>query len=334
MSLPPLSHAESPNPIQIGLKIIGLLVMISVILYILTITGTIKCGSAPFFCDIYYGIQGNPRVLIAYGDDGLGDPDKLQMIFQDRVKGLGIPVSKQHIRNLGPGNITNYDLVIVTRARTMSTEKIKMFIDYGIFGGKLVWTGDAGTELAKDEKGSFLYKDEDPDLVSEGEQPHELVNPWARKLNNEIVSLDKFLGINFVKNYCEIGSCSSKQNIVGIINPLDNDHGLIRGISTSLVLKIYDESGFSVVSPSSSGVSTIVLVTDIGSKISKDEITIGPSLPLIVTSSKSKLLGMNLGENVAYYSMPLEYYFDPNLKEEFGYYFVEQLYYYMFYGVN
>ncbi len=114
-------------------RILALLVLVFVLLYILTWTNTLKCERIPGWCNIYYSVKGKPKVLIAYGDYGLGNPDLLSDILAN-PEYVGVRPTMLHIDHINPGNLKEFDLVIVERARKMSTEKVKMFIDYANTG--------------------------------------------------------------------------------------------------------------------------------------------------------------------------------------------------------
>jgi len=319
---------------KIFVRITILFVLLFILLFLLTFTGTVKCSVLPFWCDLYYSIKGHPRVAIIYGDDGLGDPIALQQIFSDRTKlALGAQVTAIHLNNINPGNLKFYELVIVTRAKTMSTDKMKMFIDFAIQGGKLIWTGDAGTKLEAPgiEKGDFLYADEDEES---GSNEHKLINPWARKLEGRVVKLNELLGVNFEGTYCEITNCNLGSIYdVGNLTALDRMHPLVRGIKDNLKLRVEAGKDFAIVSNNVSAATFNAMVLDLGANLIREGKNYGKSQPFIVVAGKSQILGYNIGENIAYYAMPLEYFVNPSLPEENRYYsFIENVYYGMIYG--
>jgi len=91
--------------IDLGIKFIGIVVMIIVILFILTWGGLVKCNQIPMWCDVYEGVMGSPRVLIIHGDSGLGEPQLLKSILQD-PEGVGVnAVDITHIDRISLGNL-------------------------------------------------------------------------------------------------------------------------------------------------------------------------------------------------------------------------------------
>ncbi len=297
-------------------KILIVLVLIGVLLYILTFTGTIKCKTVPGWCNIYYSVKGKPTVAIVHGDNGLGDPFLLQQLLQN-PEHAGISARTIPIETISLGNLKDYELVIVDRARKMSAEQMKMFIDYANSGGNLVWTGDAGAELENEE--NYLYEDERFD----GNQQHVIIGPWSRKFNNKMVLLDKTLSVQFKENYCNIGNQSAcleeQENCAGKLITVDSDHPLTRALRPELTLCFYGKNGPALVEPTNTGLSKTLLSVDFGSNVNVDGENIGRTLPVIISSSELSFLGLNVGENVFYYAIPPELLSDSRLSDEHRY---------------
>ncbi len=124
--------------------LIALAVLILALLLIATKTGLVSCSSlGQGYCDVYYSVVGKPTVLIIRGDEGMGSPDALARMIEDQHQ---LPVQKLRVDQISKGNIEDYSLIVVERAREIPTEKLKVFNDY-LFEdmGRLVWVGDAGT---------------------------------------------------------------------------------------------------------------------------------------------------------------------------------------------
>jgi hypothetical protein len=287
---------------DIAFKLVGIIILVLVLLFILTWAGFVKCSQIPFWCDVYETALGSPRVLIVHGNEGLGNPEELRELLLDPRR-VGVnSVDLMNIERLSLGNLTRYKLVIVEKAKKMSIEQLSMFIDYvNIYGGRLVWVGDAGTEGSNDEL---------EDLVDVEKLKSILDNPWARakekETEYEVVNFDEFLGLRFVGNYCEEFNCASKNFSAGIINPeITNSHPLIYGSHPALELRIDPKRDFSLVSqfPNISN-SSIVLSLDMGSAKEGLENSFPRYVPIISVSG--------VGEKVAYYAYPLEYFCEDN----------------------
>lgn len=271
--------------------------LVLVILFVATWGGLIKCGSIPYFCDLYDLVLGSPRVAIVFGDSGLGNPEKLRelLLSPDTVNAQSVDLV--HIDRVSQGNLKNYKLVIVEKARVLSFDQMKMFVDYVSGGGRLVWIGDAGVETIEDEQKNYNDVNELKGLVT---------NPWVRIKETvgeyEPLYFDEFLGLRYISNFCEEKPCNTNPFSVGAIKtePTGN-HTLIYGLSPILGLKVAKDRDFAIVKqfPNSSN-SNIVLTLDFGGSLIGESGNLGKSFPLIVSSG--------VGERVAYYAYPPEYY--------------------------
>ena len=108
-------------------------------------------------------------------------------------------------------------------------------MEYVDGGGKLVWTGDAGTQLTEDD--NALYDDE----KTQG-KPHKLLGPWARKDGDQIVDFGEFLSAKYERNYCDIMRClGDTKTLAGTLVPLSRDHPLVFGLRTDLPLYVFEK---------------------------------------------------------------------------------------------
>ncbi|MBT7241282.1 MAG: hypothetical protein HN878_02215, partial [Candidatus Diapherotrites archaeon] len=124
-------------------------------------------------------------------------------------------------------------------------------------------------------------------------------------------------GLKFIDNYCEEVDCADKSFHVGVLNSENTgEHPLIYGATQVLNFKISKEHDFSIVQqfPNASN-SNIVLSLDLGGKLQGRENEIERYVPIIATSG--------LGERVAYYAYPPEYFVKDN---NFGVY-IKNMYY-------
>ncbi|MDP2666195.1 MAG: hypothetical protein Q8P05_01685 [Candidatus Diapherotrites archaeon] len=270
------------------------LVLVLVILGLITWSGFLSCRDIPGWCDVYYGIKGSPKTLIVFGDDGLGNPDWLAQQLRDPNGAHASNLSRQQLDFVSAGNLKEFDLVIVTRARTMPTEKLKAFMEYADAGGRLIWTGDAGTGLTNEDQ--FLYADDLDENAG-----HEILTPWARKDSetNTPIRFDQYISAAYQGNWCEVRECAIEQQVGLLVPETGADHPLIFGIANNL--NLYGD--FSLVRELGIGstivlsVDTQTLVRDTGGK------ELGRVFPLIITSG--------VGEKIVYYAVPPEYYGAP-----------------------
>ncbi|MBS3057206.1 MAG: hypothetical protein J4415_01100 [Candidatus Diapherotrites archaeon] len=309
--------AEKAN-LQVVWKLGFLIALVVALLFVATWIGLVRCSTIPFWCDAYWGImrfpQGEPSVLIVMGDDGLGDAELLQQAMQDPSH-LGVRAQIAELAYTSIGNLRKHDLVIVTHAKSISTKKLKMFADYVTTGGRLVWTGDAGTAYARDEnKDVFLYED-DLDLNA----AHDAFGPWARKKGDEVVRFDYVLGVKYRTNYCEVKKCENEPlTYIGKLEAPDRFHRLVNAIKPGLVL----HGDFSIVEALDDATITNVLNVNYQSNlIGSDGEDYGRTFPIIIASAPT-----GVGERVAYYAIPPENLVRPENKEKF-YSILENMYY-------
>lgn len=291
--------------IDLILKGLGAVLLLVVILFILTWSGVIKCGSlSPIWCDAYDFVLGPPNILIVYGDEGLGEPELLKTYLQDPRYVGALSVSLQHVDRVTIGNLKQYKLVIVEHARKLSADQLFMFMEYvNRNGGRLVWVGDSGVEFGDGEVRE----------VSDVNNAKKIAdNPWVRvketDVDYKVISFDEFLGLKYLDNYCNQVNCNSSLFSVGSIeSEASGNHPLIFGTSPALNFKISNEKNFAAVKPlANSYSSNIVLTLNFGGNIKGKEYDFGKSLPIITTSS------IGLGERVAYYAYPLEWFVEDN----------------------
>lgn len=319
-----------------GVHALILIALVFVLLFLLTFTGVMKCSQLPLmgeaWCNVYWGVKtfatGGPRILIVYGNSGLGNPTgfgngSLEDLLADPTI-LGVHADTIEVDKVNFGNLRNYDMVIVDRAKQIETKQLRAFIDYAMqpTGGILVWTGDAGTELGPSDH--YLYtKDKDPDA-----DVNEVIGPWSRKDGEYMVSFDELLGLKPIDadnvTFCELTSCpGGKPILVGNLETEPSgSHPLINGISRALPLYVFNGEDFALVETLSGILTTQVLSLDFGGDIGTPSYDLNRSVPLIVTSG--------IGERIVYYALPPEYFANPRLAEfGKGRYFlpIENMYY-------
>ncbi|MBN2066897.1 MAG: hypothetical protein JW744_00330 [Candidatus Diapherotrites archaeon] len=301
--------------VKTGTRVLILAALILALLFVLTFTGIMKCNQIPViggaWCNVYWFIKtiatGSPKVLIVYGDYGLGNPFEGEGSLKELLSNpsmLGVYADTMPVERVSLGNLRGYDIVIVERARKIETVQMRAFIDYatGPTGGTLIWTGDAGTELGPKDR--YLYTtDRNPDA-----DINKVIGPWARRDGDYMISFDYLLGVESPEhNYCDIASCSENAPVLAgnMETEPSGSHPLIRGLSRSLPLYVFKGEDFAIVKTLSGGITTEVLSLDFGARLVSADLN--RSVPLIVTAG--------LGERAIYYALPPEYYANPRLAE-------------------
>lgn len=287
--------------------IVFLVLLIGLLLGSITWLGIIRCSQIPGWCSIYSPIEkwisGKRDILIVYGTDGLGDPELLQQVLRN-PNYAGVSADVRPISLISKGNLDDFQIVIVEKAKTMSSQQMQYFLDYADSGGKLIWTGDAGTKLAQ---GDELLYESDIDVNGDKEKSF---GPWARKYDNRALRLDQYISVQYIANYCDVVDCTRYSRSGNLVPEPGADHPLIYGVSPALSL--YGD--FALVKEPESVGAKRVLSLDHGSIIYLEEQDIGRYFPVIVTSG--------LGEKIAYYSVPPEQF----TKDPMNYYlFAEKL---------
>lgn len=299
--------------------ILVLVALVGLFLGVLTWTNILPSDAIPGWRDIYdpvyLAISGKQEMLIVHGNDGLGNETELARLIRD-PRYVGKTVQTRHVSLLSAGNLTEYDVVIVTHAKTLSTKQLQYFIDYANAGGKLIWTGDAGTKLsAGDRELSSADLDENG---SSGET----FGPWARVGDGIAVRMDELLGLNYYGNFCSVTTCDQEGAVnQGQLVSSSPNHPLIFGLREDAVL--YGD--FAIVSELGGIGNKRVLSLDHGSNVildndpstdplpgvpSEGNENLGQVFPIIVTSG--------LGEKVIYYAQPLESFKSKGKNEQTG----------------
>ncbi len=305
-----MSWLEETNWFDVIPKALGFIFLLLVIGMLVTWAGFVKCSQMPvlgyYWCDAYDLVFGAPRTLIVFGDSGMGDPQALQTYMRSpEILGANA-VDLLPLESVSLGNLKRYKLVIVERARVMSGEQIKMFMDYvNLSQGRLIWIGDSGIERTEGELDNYS------DINGLQEVSN---NPWSRVIEltdeYEVISFDEFLGLRYVGNYCELVDCQDAQFSVGRLVTIPSlDHPLAYGISPELNFKITPDRDFAVVKQiANSSNSTVVVTLDFGGALTmkpgNDGEKISKTIPFVSANG--------VGEKVAYYAYPLEYLIEEN----------------------
>lgn len=319
-------QSQQQSGIKTAANVVVLIILVLILVFALVWTGVMRCGTIPGLCDAYYSLAGQPKVLIVYGNSGLGNPELLKLTMAD-PKRLGVRAQLTHISQINSANLQDYQLVIVEKARKMSTNQMKMFIDYATSGGRLVWTGDAGTELDTEAGDELLYKD---DLDTNA--AHVPISPWSRKQNGYVVGLNKVIGVDYTANFCEVKSCSpGKEEYAGNLQKESTGSDpLVYGITADLRLYVSEGKDFAIVSENSetSGKRVLSLNYGGGSNLVAKGKNYGNMFPMIV-SVGTRIPFLEPAAKVAYYAMPPDGFVEESRPQKYPH-FIMFLYYAMF----
>jgi hypothetical protein len=140
--------------------LLGMVVLVLVLLFVLVNFGYLRACDIPGFSGIYYSIKGQPQIAIVHGQDGTGDYNFLKNTIMTEIHKAPAIIDVSTITDASA--LSNYQIVIVEHAKTISTQTLWAFQKYVSAGGRLVWIGDAGTALNKNDyvcqKIIFSYK--------------------------------------------------------------------------------------------------------------------------------------------------------------------------------
>jgi hypothetical protein len=286
MDLEKLGAQKKSSKAWIGRGLFLLLLLI-VTLYVLIWTGNMRCSSVPFMCNIYWGAQSivtgrtQPSILVLSDpseNSGLGDAELLIDLLNDRSIN-NVRAQYANINYLNSDQLNHISLIIVTGAKKISTTNLLTFMTYVNQGGRLIWIGDAGTELTQHDK-PF----ENPTTG--------ITKAWERVTEDEIlIRFNAFLGVDYVGNFCDLKDCSSNVSNGKLIS--DSDHRMTRGLKQNLL--VYED--YSIVRQTEPNPTPLKI--DFGSSlIDNNSKNHGQIFPAIVTSNSNR---------VAYYAIPPEY---------------------------
>jgi hypothetical protein len=192
-------------------------------------------------------------------------------------------------------------------------------MEYIDSGGRLVWTGDAGTELEKEDE--YLYKDEidansflQETIDTPSEFPsHEIISPWARKISDEdkIIRFDHYISAGYTSTWCQVRDCKIYEQIGTMVPEAGADHKFIYGLKQNL--RLYGD--FALVKDMGIGSTRVLSVDTQGKVFDEEKRDLGRVFPLIIASG--------VGEKVVYYAVPPELFTQEPMKY---WLFIENLY--------
>ncbi len=130
--------------------IVVLAVLVLVLLVVLTKFQWIHCSQVPGWCNIYCNTitRSHTQVAMLFGPegDGIGNPTGLGSL-EDKIRGIrpDLAFVPLPVQNLGAGVLKRFDVVILERAKTLTSIQVQVLLDYVKAGGTLVMVGDSGT---------------------------------------------------------------------------------------------------------------------------------------------------------------------------------------------
>lgn len=138
----------APMPSSRGKQIMNvviLIVLVVVLLVVLTKFRFIHPRDIPGWQGVYCGIiePGHSRIAIVYGDDGAGDPEKLENLLT-RARPSSAPI-RIPLQEISAGMLKNYDIVFLDHARTITFGQAAALQAYLDGGGNLVWQADSAS---------------------------------------------------------------------------------------------------------------------------------------------------------------------------------------------
>ncbi|PIU22370.1 MAG: hypothetical protein COT14_01550 [Candidatus Diapherotrites archaeon CG08_land_8_20_14_0_20_30_16] len=276
--------------------ILIILILVFGLLFALTATKVVHCKTiGQFWCNVYWDLVESPRVLIVFGGDGLGNAEKLLTILQNRdIISLKTTTQVQNLAYVPTTSyLDKYNMVIVTQAKSMSSDQLLMFYEYAIKGNILVWTGDAGTSSMPNDKKLSDYNIEN-------------TNVWTRVNSDEkVVPFGELISAEYIDNFCNLVNCGSiNTDFVGELLP-DPDSPIAGGIKPRTS---YLSGDFAIVKQINNSSTVVDLSVDYQSnlitKSKSDTKGLGNVFPIMIRSG--------LGKNIVYVAVPLEYLVDVN----------------------
>ncbi|MBI5036333.1 hypothetical protein HZC09_03230 [Candidatus Micrarchaeota archaeon] len=127
-----------------------LAVLIIVLLVALTKFQWVHCTAIPGWCNIYCDqiIRSHTQVALIYDDYGIGNERILEGSIREARP--NIVLTPFQLKDLSSGLLKRYDLVILTRAKNVTSRQTQVLFDYLNSGGSLVLVGDSATEHTYD----------------------------------------------------------------------------------------------------------------------------------------------------------------------------------------
>ncbi len=196
--------------------IVVLAVLVVVLLVVLTKFQWVHCSMIPGWCNVYCDVipRSHAQVALIHGPpgSGIGNPvaDDLETRgnLENEIRALRpdialLPIS---VDDLSQGLLKRYDVVILERAKRMSSRQIDVLVDFVERGGTLVFVGDSATEQYVDPYDLLLAQQENQSyyerLQSRLDQRNETwQSAYANRSIEEFKKTDTY---DLLQNYTKI----------------------------------------------------------------------------------------------------------------------------------
>ncbi|MGB9577133.1 MAG: hypothetical protein ACP5O3_00495 [Candidatus Micrarchaeia archaeon] len=189
----PPSQASSKGKQLVN--VVVLFVLVIALLVVLTKFHFIHPRDIPGWQGFYCGVieRAPSRIAIVYGDDGAGDPEKLENLIA-HAKPNSAP-TRIPLQEISAGLLKNYDVVFLDRARTITFAQAAALQSFLDGGGNLVWQADSASNYA-------VTPEELAEALSLNASKPGYYEKFLKKVNNtkgfgELGSL--YAGISFVR---------------------------------------------------------------------------------------------------------------------------------------
>lgn len=190
--------------------LVVLAVLVVVLLVVLTKFQWIHCSQIPGWCNIYCDVivRSHSQVAILYGGegDGIGNPyiDAAHPgSLEERIRSLrpDIALVPIPVADLSFGLLRRYDVVILERAKNVTSRQTRVLADYLERGGTLVLVGDSATVHAIDaydvleaeQKNASFYRELSRNLIIRNETwdsayAKESIKRWQESVSFDILN--------------------------------------------------------------------------------------------------------------------------------------------------
>jgi hypothetical protein len=130
--------------------LVVLAVLVLVLLVVLTKFQWIHCSQVPGWCNVYCNVitRSHTQVAMLFGPqgDGIGNPTGIGSL-ENKIRAIrpDLAFVPLPVVDLGAGVLKRFDVVILERAKTLTSLQVKVLLDYVKGGGTLVVVGDSAT---------------------------------------------------------------------------------------------------------------------------------------------------------------------------------------------
>lgn len=198
MAYPPYPRQppqQRPSTGKQLLNIVILIVLIVVLLVVLTKFRFIHPRDIPgwqgFYCTAIE--QKHSKIAIIYGDDGMGDPEKLENLIAHAR--LTTTPERVPVSYLSSGMLKSYDVIFLDRMQSITFAQSAALQSYMDGGGNVVWIGDAASKY------TLTAEDLADALARNATQPG-YYEKLLKKANSSLGfgELSLYLGVSYIRS--------------------------------------------------------------------------------------------------------------------------------------